>query len=84
MRVFTFLLIFFFAFSFLGSLTSVSFLSDQSALADHHEKIQEGGPTPAPVTDEPSPIPDDPDAELPGGDMPDEAEGDKEPADKGY
>jgi len=83
MRVFTFLLIFFFAFSFLGSLTSVSFLSDQSALADHHEKMQEGEQA-EPGPDEPDPNPDDPDAELPGGDMPDEAEGDMEPADKGY
>lgn len=83
MRIFTLLLIFFFAFSFLGSVTSVSLLSDQSALADHHEQKQEGEQA-EPGTDEPDLNPDEPDAELPGGDMPDEAAGDEEPADQGY
>jgi hypothetical protein len=37
-----------------------------------------------PGPDEPAVSPAAPDAELPGGDMPDEAAGDQEPADQGY
>ena len=69
MRLFTLLFIFFFAFSFLGGLTSVSLLSDQPALAESHEKMQEGEQA-EPGPDEPDPNPDAPDAEAPGGDMP--------------
>jgi hypothetical protein len=83
MKAITLLFILFLAVSLGGSLTSISVLSSQPALADQHESEQEAEQA-EPGPDEPDANPDAPDAELPGGDMPDEAAGDEEPADEGY
>lgn len=76
-------LILFLAVSLGGSLTHLSLISSHPALAQQEETEQQGEQA-EPAPDEPNANPDAPDAELPGGDMPDEAAGDQEPADQGY
>ena len=75
----TLVIVFVFAFSFVGGLDH--FFSNQLALADHHEAQSDVPASPEP--DESGDMGDDSDAEMPGGEMPDEAGGDEEPADSG-
>jgi hypothetical protein len=83
MKTITLSFILFLAVSLGGSLTQFSLISSHQALAQQEETEQQGEQaTPGP--DEPKANPDAPDAEVPGGDMPDEAAGDQEPADQGY
>lgn len=75
----TLLIVFIFAFSFVGGLDH--FFSDQLALADHHEaQTDESAEPDSEESDENG---DASDAEMPGGEMPDAAGGDEEPADSG-
>jgi hypothetical protein len=69
----TLLIVFVFAFSFIGGLGLDLSFSNQLAFADHHEA----------QSDESDENGDDSDAEMPGGEMPDAAGGDEEPSDSG-
>ncbi len=75
----TLLIVFVFAFSFVGGLDL--YFSDQLVLADHHEAQTDESAEPD--SDEADENGDDSDAEMPSGEMPDEAGGDDEPADSG-
>lgn len=66
----TLLIVFVFAFSFIGGLGLDLSFSNQLAFADHHEAQSDVNG-------------DDSDAEMPGGEMPDAAGGDEEPSDSG-
>ncbi len=83
MKTITLSFILFMAVSLGGSLGQLSLISSHQALAQQEETEQQGEQA-EPGPDEPNANPDAPDAELPGGDMPDEAAGDEEPADQGY
>ncbi len=75
----TLLIVFVFAFSFVGGLDH--FFYDQIALADHHEvQTDESAEPDSGDSDENG---DESGAEMPGGEMPDAAGGDDQPADSG-
>jgi len=78
----TLLIVFVFAFSFIGGLDSDIFFSNQLAFADHHEAQSEEQDEPD--SDDSDENGDDSDAEMPGGEMLDAAGGDEEPSDSGY
>jgi hypothetical protein len=83
MKTITLSFILFLAVSLGGSLTQFALIPVHQALAQQEETERQGEQA-EPGPDEPAVSPAAPDAELPGGDMPDEAAGDQEPADQGY
>ncbi|MGB7291163.1 MAG: hypothetical protein WBD99_03210 [Thermodesulfobacteriota bacterium] len=75
------LIVFVFAFSFIGGLRLDLSFSNQLAFADHHEA--QSDESAEPDSDQSDENGDDSDAEMPGGEMPDAAGGDEEPSDSG-
>lgn len=69
------LIVFIFAFSFIGGLDSDVYFSNNLAFADHHEAQSEEQEEPD--SDDEDENGDDSDSEMPGGEMPDEAGGDE-------